>query len=161
MKTRSADEANYRFLTVPGARLQASLSVGDAVRQELCLFGDRAGLLSLANVLLWFVANAWRREFLSFAELGFVDQLGPLSVRIRLSDEAATGRHGRVVREDRGESLEWSISEDDLRRAALGVHHLACDPGHEYDRLLMEDGSEFEIHLRMTDATTWLAAGIT
>jgi hypothetical protein len=161
MRPNSADEANYRFLTVPGARLQCSLSAGDAARPELCFFGNRAGLLSLANLLLWLVANAWRREFLSFAELGFVEPLGPLSVRIRMSDEAAPGRHGRVVREDRGESLEWSITEDDLRQVALCVHHLACDPGHEYDRLSMDNGGEFEIHLRMTDAATWLAAGIT
>ena len=31
--------------------------------------GNRAGLLSLANVLLWLVSHAWRREFLSLAEL--------------------------------------------------------------------------------------------
>jgi hypothetical protein len=156
----SADHANYRFLTMPGAQLHASLAEVHVGRAELRLFGNRAGILSLANILLWLVANSWRREFLSLAELSCVQLAGSLSVFIRLGDGAATGRHGSVVRLDRGELLEWSISEDDLRQVALLVHDLACDPAHEYDRLLMEDSSEFDVHLRMTDATAWLNAGV-
>src|SRR5207253_1946650 len=113
-------------------------------------------LLSLANVLLWFVANAWRREFLSLSELLFLHLAGGLSICIRLTDEAMTGKDGIVKRMDRHELLEWSIGEDDLRRAALSIHHVVSFYGQEYDRLLMGEESEFDVHVRMTDAAQWL-----
>ena len=71
MPPATGDAAEYRFLTAPGACVQCRL-VGEQGGRELQVFGNRAGLLSLANVLLWFVANAWRREFLSFRELEFM-----------------------------------------------------------------------------------------
>jgi hypothetical protein len=154
------DEVDYHFLTAPGAALQVSIAGNDGGKPELRLFGNRAGVLTLANILLWLVANAQRREFLSLGQLGFVELAGLLSVCLRLIDEEPTRRDGRVVRLDRAELLEWSVSEDDLRRVALGVHRLACNPGHEYDRLLMGNDAEFEVQIRMTDAEAWLATGI-
>jgi hypothetical protein len=62
------DAYDYRFLTAPGAAVEVRL---ESVSEwpVLLLLGNRAGLLSLANVLLWLVGNSWRREFLSLAEL--------------------------------------------------------------------------------------------
>ena len=83
-------------------------------------------MLSLANILLWFAANAWRREFLSFGELGFVSLEGDLSLSMRLEMETTTGKHGTVRRLDRAVSLEWVISEDCLPQLALLIHGLDC-----------------------------------
>jgi hypothetical protein len=156
MRPRSGDEADYRFLTAPGAAVSVRLAADEQGQPELQLFGNRAGLLSLANLLLWLVANAWRRELLSLAELPFVQVETPLAVCLRLTDAEATGRDGLLWRTDRGEQFEWSVSEDDLQRVALVVHRLASNPGHEYDRLLMAEGSAAAVHVRMTDAAKWV-----
>jgi hypothetical protein len=150
------DGAEYAFLTTPGASLVCRLA---AWREgsELQLFGNRAGLLSLANILLWFIANSWRREFLSLGELGFARLEGQLTVCIRLSDDVPVDSHGKVRSLDGGESLEWAIAEEGLQQVALWIHHLVCQPEHEYDRLLVADSSEYGVHIRMTDAAEWLA----
>ena len=104
MQPASGDTAEYRFLTMPGACVQCRLAQEQAAR-ELQLFGNRAGLLSLANILLWFVANAWRREFLSLGELGFAELDGKLAVCLRIADDVLAGSHGIVHLRDRNESL--------------------------------------------------------
>jgi hypothetical protein len=111
MQPPSPDEADYRFLTAPGAAVRVRLAADERGQPELQVFGNRAGLLSLANVLLWLVANARQREFLALAELPFVHVEAPLSVCLRLTDTDATGRDGLLCRTDRGEQFEWSVPE--------------------------------------------------
>jgi hypothetical protein len=82
-----------------------------------------------------------------------------LSVCLRLTVEEATNRDGLLTRADRGEQFEWVISEDDLRRVALLMHRLTCSPAHEYDRLLMAEGSAAGVHVRIADAAHWLQMG--
>jgi hypothetical protein len=156
MSPRSPDEADYRFLTAPGAAVGVQLASGASGRAEIQVFGNRAGLLSLANILLWLVANAWRREFLALAELPFVRVAAPLALCVRLTEAEPIGRDGLLSRLDRGEQFEREISEKDLRRVALGIHHLACTPEHEYDYLQLAEESAAGIHIRMTDAAEWL-----
>src|SRR5262249_24765309 len=141
MKPRSPDEADYCFLTAPGASVKLRLAAEERGQPELQVFGNRAGLLSLANVLLWLGAHPWRREFLALAELPFVQFEAPLSVCLRLTEGDPTGRDGLLCRTDRGEQFEWAVAEEDLQRVALVIHALASDPGHEYDRLLLAEGS--------------------
>ncbi len=155
MPSRLADEAEYRLLTAPGASVTVRLTAVGG-EKEIQLFGNRAGILSLANVLLWLLTNAWRREFLSLAELNFVRMEGAISVCIRLTSDDSMGFDGLVSQMDHGEQFEWEIAEDDLRRVALTIHHLACEPAHEYDRLLVGNQSAAGIHVRMTDAAAWL-----
>lgn len=152
----SPDEADYRFLTAPGAAVCVSLAEDEQGQPELQIFGNRAGLLSFANVMLWFVANAWRREFFALAELPCVQVEAPLSVSVRMTDTEATGRDGLLARTDWSAQFEWSISEDDLERVALLVHQLTSNPAHEYDRLFVAEGSAAGIHIRMIDAAEWL-----
>lgn len=159
MQRASGDAAEYRFLTAPEACVQCRLVVAPG-GPELQLFGNRAGLLSLANILLWFVANSWRREFLSFGELAFVQLDGRLSVCLRIADEVPAVSHGILRRQDCGESLEWAISEEALKQVAVWMHSLVSKPGHEYDRLLVAEESECGVHVRMTDAAEWLQRGI-
>jgi len=93
---------------------------------------------------------------MKFAELPFMQVEVPLSVCLRLTDAEGTGRAGMVRQMDREGQFEWSISEDDLERVALLLHRLASNPGHEYDRLSVEDGSAVGIQFRMTDVAQWL-----
>jgi hypothetical protein len=159
MAPRSFDEAEYRFLTAPGAAVCVSLTSAAGGKPEVQIFGTRAGLLSLANVLLWLVATACRREVLTLAELPFVCLEVPLAICVRLTAHEAMGRDGLLVKLDHGDQYEWQISDDDLRRVALNIHHLACTPAHEYDYLQVADGSAAAIHVRMTDAAEWLHQG--
>ena len=157
MRSRLSDEADYLFLTVPSAVVRIGLGTSENGPAEIQVVGNRAGLLSLANVLLWLVANAWRREFLGLGELPFVQFEASLTISIRLSVEEATNRDGLLSRTDRGEQFEWTIGEDDLKRVALHVHRLASNPGHEYVRLRLSEGSSAEVQVRMTDAADWIS----
>src|SRR5207245_369103 len=95
------------LVTAPGAYLSCSLE-GDAKgRPEVLLRGNRSGILSLANVLLWLRAVASRRELLSLAELPFVEFKGNIALHIRVGAESATGGHGVVQKLDRGNEFEW------------------------------------------------------
>jgi hypothetical protein len=159
MEPRSPDEADYQFMTSPGAKVEMRLA--DATDgPELQLFGNRAGLLSLANILLWFTAHAYWREFLPLTELPFVRTEGILSVSLHMTAEEPTNRDGSLVRSDSGEQIQWTISEDDLLRVALSVHRLASMPGHEYDCLKLSERSVAGIQIRMTDALAWIQKGI-
>jgi hypothetical protein len=149
-----SDADEYRFFTHSGAEIICRLA-GESREMELQVFGNRSGLLSLADVLLWFIANSWRRELLSLEELEFVKLEGSLSLCLRLTVEAAAGIHGTIRRQDRRESLEWTCSEDELQRVAILIHRLVAMPCHEYDRLMLADGSEFGMEVRMTDASAW------
>jgi len=151
-----ADEAHFRFLSSPGAVVNVRRANDDAGKPEIQLFGNRAGILSLANVLLWLLKNSWRREFLSFSELHFVHIDGTFSVMLHLADGEATGNDGLICENDDGEQYEWKLTDDDLRRVGLLFHHLACNPAHEYDRLRVSDHSAAGMHVRMIDARAWL-----
>jgi hypothetical protein len=156
MTHRSPDDEACRFLTSPGATLDVQLGADLLLGlPELQIFGNRAGILSLANVLLWLNAKA-QRELLSLGELTFIHMQGSLSVCVRLDGGETTGRDGRIWRMDRGEQFEWVFSDDDLRRVALKMHSLACRPGHEYDRLYVAEESAVGVHVRMTDALAWI-----
>ncbi len=152
----TSDAAHVRFMTAPGAYLSCSLE-GDAKgRPEVLLRGNRSGILSLANVLLWLRAVASRRELLSLAELPFVEFKGNIALHIRVGAESATGGHGVVQKLDRGNEFEWTIQEDDLQAVGLSVHWLAANPAHEYTRLEVESESAADIHIRMADVSEWL-----
>jgi hypothetical protein len=159
MKQRFGDCAEYGFFAWPKGAVDCRLAPTPN-GQELQIFGNRPGLLSLANVFLWFLANAYRREFLALAELPFVRLESDLSVCMRLTLDETGGSGGTVCRLDHGTSLEWILSEDDLQRVALLLHRLVSKPGHQYDLLEMGANSACEVHIRMTDAADWAARGI-
>jgi hypothetical protein len=159
MHARTGDAAEYAFFTVPGASVNCCLGRA-AAGHELQIFGNRAGLLSLANVFLWFLANSCRRELLSFGELDYMRLDRHLSVTIRLSDEVEAGTHGALMKQDSGESIEWAISEEGLQAVGLLIHRLASRPEHEYDRLLGADRSDLGVEIRMSDASEWLQMGM-
>lgn len=158
MQSSFSDEDEYRCLTAPCACLEIRLASDEQGEPELQIFGNRAGILSLANVLLWLVANSWRREFLAFSDLPFVYLEVPFSISLRVTSMEPTGQDGFLRRTDRDSQFEWSVTQDDLERIALLVHRLASNPAHEYDRLTMTNESEAGVHIRMTDAAEWLGA---
>ncbi len=130
-----SDESEYQLLTQPGAVLTISLCPPFDGLPVIHLLGNREGMLSLANVLLWLHANCSRREFLSITALPFVRQQGMLALSIRVLMEDATSNYGWLKLLDKGQQFEWRLPEDDLETLGLRVHRLACAPEHGYDRL--------------------------
>lgn len=156
MGAMTSDAAHIRFLTTPDAHLVMSLEADTKGHVELLLRGNRAGVLSLANVLLWLHATAWRRELLSLGELPFIETLRGVALHIRVGSDDATGQHGVIRKLDRGHEFEWTIQQDDLQAVGLSVHHLAMTPEHEYTLLETESRSVASIQIRMADVSEWL-----
>jgi hypothetical protein len=129
------DDDEYRLLTQSGAGMTISLSAPFEGLPVIHLLGNREGMLSLANVLLWLHANSFRREFLSVTALPFVQSQGMISLSIRVLMESDKSDYGRIQLMDLGQQFEWSLSEDDLKVVGLTVHRLACFPEHGYERL--------------------------
>lgn len=153
--TTDADEAEYRFLTTKDSCVDVGISAEDDGTSELQLFGNRAGLLSLANVLLWFYANAYRREFLSLGVLPFIRLKMPCSVCLRMTTEGPEKGFGTLRRVDKDQQWEWVFSEDQVKNLGLSIHSLVSLPEHGYDRF-MEPCFEIEVHIRMTDVQEWM-----
>jgi hypothetical protein len=152
----TSDDAHIRFMMVPGAHLALDQGADGDGQPEILLLGNRAGLLSLANVVLWLRAVSWRREMLSLGELPFVETRGAMRLLIRVSADDATGAHGAIRKHDRGAEFEWLIPEDDLQSVGLSIHLLAASPDAEYQRLDVEAKSDAGIQIRMADAREWL-----
>lgn len=150
------DNSVYLLLTLLGADIQVQLVSSPQSQPKLMIVGNRAGLFSIANVFLWFVANASRREFFALGDMPFVSQQGSLTVVIRMTAEDSTGTNGTISRNGKSEQFEWSISNDDLLKLALLIHHLASVPEHEFDDLHMSPDSEASVHIRMIDAKNWI-----
>ena len=154
------DDAEYRFFVAPGAMLRASLFEGMApAKRTLRLWGNRPGILSLANVLLAFQGNAGDREFMALTGLPFVEVDDQLSVIVRLTDGEATGHHGFVSSTDQVKQLEWAIADGDLQQVSLWVHRIAADPAQEYARLLLTDESVVDIEVRLIERDAWMETG--
>lgn len=152
----TSDDAHIRFMTVPGARVALDQGRASDGQAEILLLGNRAGLLSLANVVLWLRAVSSRREMLSLAELPFVETKGAMGLLIRVGTEEATGSHGSLRKTELDVEFEWLIPEDDLEIVGLSIHRLTANPDAEYQRLRVEAKSDVGIQIRMTDAEAWL-----
>ncbi len=148
------DSSHLRFLTPQEASLLAQISTDSSGAPELQLFGNRAGLLSLANCAFWLYFNAERRAVLSLAELPCLDPASR-KVTILASDADDSGSYG-ILRIAPDASVEWVIPEDSLFRFAWLVHSLVCRPGHEYDRFEVEPASSLLLQVRMIDVQHWL-----
>jgi hypothetical protein len=144
-----SDEADYTLLTTAGATLDISLDGLVDGLPEILVLGNREGMLSLANVLLWLRAHDWRRELLSVTALPFVQRQGDIALSLRVLAEDPAGDYGSLHLMDKGCQYEWRIPEDDLTRLALTVHRLACVPEHGYDCVPITQETEARVRLEL------------
>jgi hypothetical protein len=143
------DERESKLLRAPGAKLTVTLGAPTRGRPLIHILGNRPGVLSLANVLLWLHANAYRREFLSVSALPFVGPVGSLALSIRVTDGDESRWYGRVRRLDNSGQFEWELSEDELLGLGLAVHRLACKPEHGYDEYPVGDEGDALVRLEL------------
>lgn len=147
-----SDENDLGFFCFQGAAVTARLSRTEDF-SVVQFFGNREGIASLANILLWMQTNNSRREFLSLTGLPFVTIEGDISLVIRICGEDAPDYFGVVTNLDGKAQFEWQLSDDDLLRVAVNVFQIAADPWHEYNRLASGDA---EIEFRLTDLDRWI-----
>src|SRR5215207_276698 len=126
------DEAECALFILPKAALSAEADAGGATARRILISGNREGMASLAGILLWLHANAYRREFLTLTGLSFVQPDARLALTLRVSAGKSGGDFGHVRRLDQSSEFEWELAEDDLQRLALKLHHLASVPEQEY-----------------------------
>ena len=143
------DELESKLLHAPGAKLTVALGEPTRGLSLINILGNRPGMLSLANVLLWLHANAYRREFLSISALSFVGPVGSLALSIRVTEGTEARQYGRVRRLDNSSQFEWELSEDDLLRLGLAVHRLACKPEHGYDEYSVGDEGDAVVRMEL------------
>jgi hypothetical protein len=154
--SKLSQAAEYHLFTLPGAKLTASLRHEAGKLPEVCVFGNRAGVASLANLFFWLLGNSYQSEVLPVTSLPFVEVKDRVSLAIRLIDGDANGNFGSVRSLDKASQFEWELTEDDLRSLALAVHRLVCQPEHEYDIFPAGEDTEANVHIRLTDIDTWL-----
>ena len=126
------DPGDLGFFALPGAVLTLRRDVGADRRLELQLLGNRAGVASLANALLWLHANRAAVTELSLTQLPYLQTLDGSTLLLHVVEEADAG-YGRCVYGGHGYEFEWSLSEAQLLSVALGVHRTAALEGHEYE----------------------------
>src|SRR5687768_6558196 len=102
------DRADYSFFASADAAVDVRLG-GTHAGRVLFISGNRAGLLALANVLLYLFANSWRRELLSLREVPFVRMEGTAHVVVRVMQADPSGDDGLLLELDAGDQLEWQI----------------------------------------------------
>ena len=154
-----SEDAEFALLTYPGAELEISTLHEPGRNPEVRLFGNRQGILSLANILLWLLARGFERELLSVTRLPFVRVAGAISLTVRMTDEDGTPEQsGKVRLLDKGCQFEWALPEDDLQSVALELHRLACFYEHEYNFFPYADEllGDARVHARLTDVLEYL-----
>ena len=157
-----SDDSEYNLLTYPGSELNISVARDPGRATEIRLYGNRPGILSLANILLWFLAREFEREVISLTSLRFAKVEGSASLSVRVSDEVITPEQAGTVRAREGAShFEWLLPEDDLRHVALSLHRMACFWEHEYDLYPYADEHvrDARIHARVIDVEQYLPHG--
>jgi hypothetical protein len=150
-----ADAAELAFFAFPAADLTLRGESSPKSRLELQIFGNRAGIASLANALFWLHANGFRREFLSVSELPYLRILDKSSLIIHVTTEDDTGVFGQCRVLDEKAGFEWLLPEDELLRVAVAIHRLASIEGHEYELFDTIPGSgprwDAAIHIRILE----------
>lgn len=150
-----SDEAEYALFVLPHAVVAVSL-VSSEQALNIRLEGNRVGIASLATILLWLRANAFRREFLSLTALPFVQSESDLVLIVRISPDEGGCNFGQVRCLDGAAEFEWELTEDDLQRLALRLHCLASVPEREYEVLEVSPSGEVQIEIRLSDARAYL-----
>jgi|GEM_PF-2175691 len=135
------EEKAYKMLTLPGASLTISQrdqghihgANDDLSVIEIC--GNRRGMASLGNILLWLYSNNEGREFLALTALPFLRTDGIMALSIRVNQEDGKGLLGRIRLLDKQCQFEWEVSEDDLPRLAVRFYRLASSktPLHDHN----------------------------
>lgn len=140
------------LMTLPGASLTVSLGAPIEGLPQVHVLGNREGMLSLANVLLWLNARGFEREFMPITALPFVHREGTLALSVRLKGECCGNRpldFGKLHLLDKASQYEWRLGDVELVRLAVAIHRLACFPEHGYDVFPIEEPGDAWVRIEL------------
>lgn len=128
------------WVILPGASLTAELQVSGWPKPTITILGNKEGLLSLGNLLLWISLS--QNESLSVTGLPFVQTKSTLCLMVVQWME---GDHewGRLVRTDKDKQFQWLIEDELLEREAVETLRAAFQRGHVHGNVSPD--SEYEL----------------
>ena len=143
-------ETDYppNWIVPPGAFLTAELarrSWSDKPIIEIC--GNRQGLFSLGNLLLWISLHSSDTESLSITGLPFVHFKSTLSLTV-VQPMKGSDEYGKLIRTDKDKQFQWIIKDELLQREAIYIIDIGLtpdgySPGHIHGRVGPD--SEYEL----------------
>jgi len=142
------------WAVLPGAEVTAELTTPNwAKRPVIEILGNRQGLLSLGNLLMWVCGAAADLETFSITGLSFVHARSSLSLIVvqSLDDQE---RAGRVVRVDKDQQFEWRVHQETLERMAIGLMCVAFypyDEGGDHTHACRHADSDAELFFAATN----------
>jgi len=102
------------WVILPGSSLTAELVMRDWTKKpiiEIC--GNRQGLVSLGNLLLWVSLHSADTESLSITGLPFVHVKSALSLTV-VQPMHGSDSYGKLVRVDKHMQFQWLVKDDVL-----------------------------------------------
>jgi len=112
------------WVILPGASLTAELDIERWPKPTIVIRGNREGIFSLGNLLLWISTAPVEHESLSITGLPFVHAKSTLClivVQTMDSDEQC----GHLVRTDKDKQFQWFITDGQLQAEAVGILDIA------------------------------------
>ena len=122
MVTERYDPPNWVIL--PGASLAAELEVDGWRKPTITIEGNREGLFSLGNLLLWISLSSVEHESLSITGLPFVHAKSSLCL-IVVQPMEGSDEYGKLVRTDKDKQFQWLIKNELLEKEAVGILDVA------------------------------------
>ena len=147
------DEYPSEWVVLPGAELElefraeVDLRVHQPPGPAIFIMGNRYGLVSLGNALLWMAQGGDNFETLSITGLPYARARGSLSLSV-WTDLRGAEPEDRVVRVDGASQYEWRIDDESLEELAVAVLNVGYTP-QDYcpDHCHAAEGSDSEIEL--------------
>lgn len=122
MATEQENPLNWVIL--PGSSLTAELEVEGWPKPTIVIAGNREGLFSLGNLLLWISTSSVEHESLSITGLPFVHAQSTLCLIVVQTMES-NDQCGKLIRTDKDKQFQWLITDEQLEREAIGVLDIA------------------------------------
>ncbi|MHC4173411.1 MAG: hypothetical protein ACYTBX_14520 [Planctomycetota bacterium] len=125
-----ATESQYppNWIVLPGSSLTAELTKKqESDKPVIEIYGNRQGLASLGNLLLWVSTSSTENESLSITGLPFVNVKSALSFTV-VQPELSGSFYGIIKRVDKAEQFHWLINSDLLQKEAIDILDVSYTP---------------------------------
>jgi hypothetical protein len=107
------------WVVLPGSLLTAELATRQWTKKPVIeIIGNRQGLVSLGNILLWKCFS--QEESLSITALEFIKVKSTLSLTV-VESMRGDDSSGRLIRVDKDQQFEWLIDDEHLEKQAVYV----------------------------------------
>ena len=142
------------WVVMPDSSLTAELVNRQWAKKPVIeIIGNRQGIFSLGNLLLWISFHSPDTESLSITGLPFVHAKSALSLTVVQSDDYSD-KYSKLVRMDKDQQFEWLIKDDILQRQGLCLIDIAFTPHGfcgDHFHVYVGPDSEYELFFARND----------